>query len=171
MIIGCVVLIAFGGDSNDGDSDKAELIPDQSFNLAIAIIFALCTGLVFSLQPLTMKYSMDVGFDFDQSWYDCQGFMSIGLAPFFLYYVFTEENAYSSKNILYAFVAITLCNFGIICIGKGIQCGHAGPVQAIENSKTIVQTVTVVIITSQLPTVMQIGGLLVGLLGVFVIVC
>ena len=50
MIIACVVLIAVGGavggESDSGDADQKE---NSGFNLLMAIIFALCTGLCFSL--------------------------------------------------------------------------------------------------------------------------
>ena len=66
---------------------------------------------------------------------------------------------------------VILCvTAGVIFISKAIQCGVAGPVQAIENSKTVVQTILCIIFLGQIPNLMQILGLVTGAIGVISIV-
>lgn len=65
---------------------------------------------------------------------------------------------------------VSLVCLGVIFLGKGLQYGKAGSVQAIENAKTIVQTLMGVIFLGQIPNVVQICGLCTGLIGVFVII-
>lgn len=49
MIISCVIMIAYGGaKTQSGDTDMKSLM--------LAIGFALCTGLVFSLNTVDINY-------------------------------------------------------------------------------------------------------------------
>ena len=60
---------------------------------------------------------------------------------------------------------------GIISLSIGLANGSGGPVQAIENQKTTVQTVLEAAVQAHLPTGLQFGGLAAGIVGVTVIVC
>ena len=59
---------------------------------------------------------------------------------------------------------------GVILFSKAIASGIAGPVQAIENSKTVVYTVLCIVFLGQIPNLMQISGLVAGMIGVVSIV-
>ena len=59
---------------------------------------------------------------------------------------------------------------GVIALGKGLACGNGGPMQAIENQKTVVVTIITAIVYQRMPTVLQICGLVSGIVGVLCIV-
>ena len=88
------------------------------------------------------------------------------LLPFYFYFY----DIYSLMDIAVATFVVILVTLGVICFSRGLVCGIAGPVQAIENSKTVVQTIMAAIFLAQIPNLMQFLGLASGLLGVTVIV-
>ena len=57
-------------------------------------------------------------------------------------------------DIAVATVVVILVTFGVIFLSRALQCGIAGPVQAIENSKTVIQTLMCAIFLSQIPNLM-----------------
>lgn len=65
---------------------------------------------------------------------------------------------------------IICITIGVIALGKGLACGDGGPMQAIENQKTVVVTIITAIVYQRMPTVLQICGLASGIIGVLFIV-
>jgi len=55
-------------------------------------------------------------------------------------------------------------------VSKALKYGKAGPVQAIENSKTIVQTLEAIIILGQIPSFIQWMAIASGLVGIVIII-
>ena len=62
--------------------------------------------------------------------------VGVWLLPFYLYY----RQEYHMMDIFVATVVVVLVTVGVIFFSRALQCGIAGPVQAIENTKTIVTT-------------------------------
>ena len=60
--------------------------------------------------------------------------------------------------------------FAILSLSMGLKYGKAGPVQAIEQTKAIFQTIWGAIILDNIPTVLQVTGMGIGILGIFVII-
>jgi uncharacterized membrane protein len=88
------------------------------------------------------------------------------LIPFFVYF----RKEYELMDVVIGTVSVILVTIGVIFFSRSLQCGMAGPVQAIENSKTIITTLMAAVFLSQVPTLMQWFGLVSGLVGVIVIV-
>ena len=152
------------------DEELAQIYSEQTFNLVMAMIFATLTGLAFSLQAMTIKFSLDVGADINQSYYDCSFVIGSCFFPFLIYDLTKDPIPYNGMDILIATIIVFLICLGVVFLGKGLQYGKAASVQAIENAKTIVQTILAVIFLGQIPNVVQICGLCTGLIGVFVII-
>ena len=70
---------------------------------------------------------------------------------------------WANLNNLFVYLASVTMNLALLY-------GMGGIVQAIENLKTVWQTVMVVVLLSQMPTLQEIVGCAVGLAGVTVIV-
>ena len=115
LILSSVVFISLGGGSSKDGIDQS--------NLTLAIVFSVLAGFTFGAMTLAIKYSLDVGFDPEQSWYDCNLFMALVYLPFFL-----STEGYTFKGVLIGFFAIILCNSGVILLGKAVQYGNAGPI-------------------------------------------
>jgi len=169
FILACVLLIAFGG--NGGQSDEVsqkteEEIASEKLNLILSVFLAIISGLVLSLNTVSIQYTIYTGFDLDQANYD--GNLMIGLIflPIFIYH----RDKYNFGDVCIGTLVVLCVTLGIILFSKAIQCGVAGPVQAIENSKTVVQTILCIIFLAEIPTLMQILGLLTGSIGVISIV-
>ena len=88
FILACVLLIAFGGTS--GQSDEAvkteEQIKSKKLNLVLSIFMALVSGLVLSLNTVSIQYTIYTGFDLDQANYDGNLMIGIIFLPIFLYH-------------------------------------------------------------------------------------
>jgi len=70
--------------------------------------------------------------------------------PIFIYH----RHKYNFGDICVGTLVVLCLTLGIILFSKAIQCGIAGPVQAIENSKTVVHTLLCIIFLAEIPTVM-----------------
>lgn len=66
---------------------------------------------------------------------------------------------------------MTFVTLGIITISLAYKYGEAGPNEAIKSNCTVVQTVITGLVTNTMPTGMQIGGLVAGMVSVLLIVC
>ena len=77
---------------------------------------------------------------------------------------------FSVEDMLKANASLLLVTIAINCFSFAIQCGKGANVQAIENMKTVVQTVIAAIVAQSIPGYLEIIGLAVGLSGVFLII-
>ena len=76
FIMFCVILISTG-------SADVKIEKNNEFKYTIfAIMFAIMAGFCFSLRPLTVQFSMDLGVDISQSFYDCNLIGFIIVLPF-----------------------------------------------------------------------------------------
>jgi len=168
FILLCVLLIAFGGTGGQSDEVQKteEQLKTERLNLILALALAIISGLTLSLNTVSIQYTIYTGFDLDQANYDGNLMLGIIFLPFMIYH----RDKYSMGDVFVGTLVILFVTTGIILFSKAIQCGIAGPVQAIENSKTLVQTVLCIIFLGQIPTIMQISGLLTGMIGVISIV-
>jgi len=93
------------------------------------------------------------------------------VVPFFIVEVYITE------TISYNWVDIVLANTNILCIiiastglTAALNCGQAGPVQAIEMMKTVWQIILTIAIDQLIPNTMEFIGCATGISGVILIV-
>lgn len=82
-----------------------------------------------------------------------------------------EPTVFTFKTMAIATAILMTQVFGIISLSIGLKYGTAGPVQAVENQKTTIQTLLEAAVQRNLPTIIQWGGLAAGIIGVTIIVC
>lgn len=92
------------------------------------------------------------------------------MVPFSIYEYKNNPELFNWENFVYATASMGLVMVGISFFSKSLEWGPAGPLQAIESCKTVVQTILVIVLLSQIPNAMQTVGLLLALVGVCVIV-
>jgi drug/metabolite transporter (DMT)-like permease len=168
FILLCVLLIAFGGSGGQTEEEQKteEQIKTERLNLILALALAIISGFTLSLNTVSIQYTIYTGFDLDQANYDGNLMLGLIFLPFYIYH----RDKYNLGDLVIGTLVVICVTTGVILFSKAIQCGVAGPVQAIENSKTVVQTLLCIIFLGQIPTVMQIAGLLTGMIGVISIV-
>ena len=127
FIMLCVILISTG--SADDNIEKKNEFKYTIFAIMFAIMAAFC----FSLRPLTVQYSMDLGVDISQSFYDCNLMGFIIVLPFLAF----QKVSFEWVDIITASASLFFGSLGHLLYGFGIQYGVAGPVEAIENIKCI----------------------------------
>jgi len=118
--------------------------------LVLALLFAISVGLSGTTNTLACQYTTYTGFDLDQATYDCNGMVGLLLLPFCIYY----RETYTLGDYVVSTVSNLFITLGLILYARALSSGSAGPVQAIENSKTIVQTVMAIIFLGQIPNTM-----------------
>ena len=81
-----------------------------------------------------------------------------------------SPGTYSLRDLFSGSMDIICITIGVIALGKGLAVGNGGPMQAIENQKTVIVTIITAIAYERMPTVLQICGLVSGIIGVLCIV-
>jgi uncharacterized membrane protein len=142
LILGCVGLISFGGTNDEKEVDK--------IFLALALSMAIVTGLTLSLNTVNIQYVISTGFNVDQANYDGGFLIGMLYLPLTIYY----RSNFDLDVYIKSSLAVIFGTIGIISFSRALQHGKAGPVQAIENTKTIVQSMMAALILKQIPTLM-----------------
>lgn len=127
FIMLCVTLISIGGGG------KEETQVDRKY-LILALVMALITGVTLSLNTVNINYVIKTGFNLDQANYD--GNLLIGLL--YLPFCFLFRDSFDMYIYLMASLTTFAATMGVISFSRALKYGKAGPVTAIENSKTIV---------------------------------
>ena len=96
-------------------------------------------------------------------------FFGLCLLPIYIDQQTTNPLADWRANL---FGILSACGFtlGLLFLTYAFRYAKAGNVMAIENSKNVIQTLIVIIIQGIVPNLMEISGLVLGMLGVAVIV-
>lgn len=97
--------------------------------------------------------------------------MFVFILPAFLAVWFSEDNPMTYRELFYGTIVYLCITVGVVFLSLGLECGHAGPVQAIYGQSTTFQAVVTAIIIQKMPTIMQSSGVVCGTLGVIVIMC
>lgn len=176
LIIACIVCVSIGGGegsapSADGKQMTEKEKSDYAFNLGMSILFAVIVGITFSLNTISVEQTLRAGCNINQANYDGNLFMFLFLLPFFLVVWFSDDNPITWRDIGFGTAVFICVTVGVVFLSLGLEVGHAGPVQAIYGQATTFQAVVTAIITQKLPTGLQIGGVVCGMLGVIVIMC
>ena len=127
FILACVLLIAFGG--NGGQSDEVsqkteEEIASEKLNLILSVFLAIISGLVLSLNTVSIQYTIYTGFDLDQANYDGNAMLGVIFLPFFIYH----HKKYEFMDIVVGTLVIVCVTIAIILFSRALAVGVAGPV-------------------------------------------
>lgn len=136
FIIVAVALISIGGTGGGhGGSDMTYGLTEKekSTNLVLAVIMAIVTGLVFSLNSLSIQFCTSKGCGVAQANMDGMLIMFAIMLPGFWVIANGEDNPYGWYEINLATAILVAQVVGIISLSVGLANGSGGPVQAIEN--------------------------------------
>ena len=84
-------------------------------------------------------------------------------------YFYTGPSQYSLADVLKAVAASVLSLIGTASMTHAFKTGKGGPIQAIDSLKVLVPLLMNLFLNSQVPTWMQVAGMLCGILGALVI--
>lgn len=90
--------------------------------------------------------------------------------PMYLIIEYNNPGTYTARDLFSGSMDIITITIGVIAQGKGLAIGNGGPIQALENQKVVVVTVVTAIVYQNMPTFLQICGLVSGIVGVMFIV-
>jgi drug/metabolite transporter (DMT)-like permease len=186
FIVGSVVFISIGGGES-GDEEEStrrllagpgpkkaggvKLSPEEAnMYLYFGVIAALCAGFVLSVNSVSLLYCGHVGCRIDQSNFDGNFIMFCIFFPMYLIIEYNSPGTYTARDLFSGSMDIITITIGVIAQGKGLAIGNGGPIQALENQKVVVVTIVTAIVYQNMPTVLQICGLVSGLVGVMFIV-
>ena len=136
----------------------------------IAISLAVVCGILFALNTFQIQQIINSGFNIDQANYDSCLVQGCVFLCLFINEYNNNQQLYVPLTWIYSNAYQILIIIGIIIFSKALGYGKGGSVQAIQETKTIVQTVLCVIFDGLVPNWIQINGLISGLIGVAIIV-
>jgi len=118
IIVFGVVLIAFGSSNDDLSVDSVPIDSEnQTKYLCLAILFALLSGVMFSVNGLCMRAFVN-GMGISAMQLTCDGFLftSFFLLALYLNQVYHLDKPYESRDILLAILASFLSMIGTIAM-------------------------------------------------------
>ena len=144
----------------------------------LAVLLATITGLSFSLNSIDLFNSIEkVKFPVVQLNMDGNFLVGLIFLPLFLNIEMNNDPNPDSEHLHFTAMDIFLINashclvaLAVLCFSFALKYGNGGTIQAISNCKTIVQTIIASFRLGQVPTAMQIGGLVVGFFGASIII-
>jgi len=101
--------------------------------LYFSVIAALVAGFILSINTWSLQYCGDVGCRIDQANFDGNFLMFTIFFPFYLIVEIMNPGTYSLRDLFSGSMDIICITIGVIALGKGLQVGNGGPMQAIEN--------------------------------------
>ena len=84
--------------------------------MALALVFAILSGFVLSMNTVTIQYTIHTGFELDQANYDGGGMIGFFLVPFFIYF----RNQYEIMDVFIASVVVVLVTLGVIFFSRSL---------------------------------------------------
>jgi hypothetical protein len=107
--------------------------------LWLAILFAILSGVCFSINALVMKHYVQA-VKFTPMQLNLDGYMvcNIWLTASFVYVIATEGFIYSWYDLLLATLASWISLASTVSITIALQTGKGGPIQAIDSLKSLV---------------------------------
>lgn len=97
----------------------------------MAIIFATIVGLSLAVNSVSIQECIRVGCNIDQANYDGMFIFFLGVLPAYLVYVTREDSVITWRAVAFGSSSFLCVTAGVVFLSKGLECGHAGPVQAI----------------------------------------
>lgn len=95
---------------------------------------------------------MNVGCRIDQANFDGNFLMFTIFFPMYLITEITAPGTYSMRDLISGSLDIICITIGVIALGQGLKYGNGGPMQAIENQKTVIVTIITAIVYEKMPT-------------------
>lgn len=102
----------------------------------MATVLTLVAGIILGFRPLSIQYSMDIGFHQTQSHFDSMLMLGIFWLPKYIkYYAFETE--FNWDDFVLATIILFCVNGSLVSFGIGLQYGNSGILMALENTKPI----------------------------------
>ena len=125
---------------------------DANMYLYFSVIAALIAGFILSVNTVSLQYCVNVGCRIDQANFDGNFLMFLIFFPMYIVVEITSPGTYITRDLISGSLDIICITIGVIALGKGLACGDGGPMQAIENQKTVIVTIITAIVYERMPT-------------------
>lgn len=168
LIFGAVVILGF--ESSFGGFN---ILPQDSFNTQMSIVFGLIASLFFAVGTLFFKKVAETfmaeppGFDFTNMIYDSN--LIYGLALMFWMFSIGSDCSFGSVDVLLSAAAFVSINTGELVAGIAVLYGKAGPVSAIGNLKAVFLTAAMALINRETPSALEWLALVLGMIGATIV--
>lgn len=139
--------------------------------MVLTLIMAVTVGGAFTFNSFTIQYNINNGFNLSQASQDANCMLFFPVFTLYWKELLVDDFPYTVKDTILSGMTMVLITLGVVSFSYAIQFGTAAAVQAVENTKAIVQMILGIIILGLIPNLYQIVGLISGLIGVLCIVC
>ena len=134
------------------------------------MVLAVVVGVCFLFYAISLQYTIRIGSNIDQGNYDGNFVMFCILIIGFLAVHFSDDSPYGWSEFFMGTGMMISLTGGVIFISQAYRLGTAAPNEAIKSNCSVIQTVISALISMKVPSLMQIGGLVVGIISVIVLV-
>jgi hypothetical protein len=131
FVIICVALIGIGGALDKPAADFEGNEDERIFNLIMALIFGILTGLAFAISAFNLQVVINSGFSVDQANFDGNCMLGLVFLGIYIGRMINDSSQYDVWDFLLANGAVTCMTAGVIFLGRSIACGYGGPTMAI----------------------------------------
>lgn len=172
LIVGSILLITLTPkEVKKPTAGTVEL--DTSSNKILAFVLAILMGIIFSGLAIDYHYQKSSGLPPLSVNIDCGLILSFVYLPLFIWQVNKVDTKIDYKSILLSNAQYISMLSGMINMSLAFNFGKskAGLIQALEALKTIWQLLLTIAIQGLYPTPYEIGGVVLGMIGLFVIIC
>ena len=163
----CVCLIGVGG-SKASVKKSSDGSPDTTFELIMAIVMGLLTGVLLTLNSINVNFVLKrLKFPADQMSFDGQLFQGLVLLPLMIY----SHGDFTLGAFVKANMSTICVTLAVLFFNLAMNIGKGATIQAIYNAKVLVQTGLGIVINRHVPEILGGSGLVVGFIGVLFFVC
>lgn len=136
----------------------------------IAIGLALCSTLFFSARDVILRYyKVNKSYPAFELSLDSLTLYSFGCCLYALYLFGFQDYQFDWGSFYAGCMSAVLNTLGFMMLGISVVIGYAGPANALNSIQAIVLTGLGVMMMNQVPTQMQITGMLLGMTGTIIV--
>jgi drug/metabolite transporter (DMT)-like permease len=136
----------------------------------LAITTALCCTLFFSARDVILRYyKVNKKYPAFELSLDSLFLYSLGCTLFALYMFGFKDYEFDWGSFSAGCMSAVLNTLGFMMLGISIVIGYAGPANALNSVQAIVLTFLGVMMMNQIPSHMQVTGMLLGMAGTIIV--
>ena len=143
---------------------------DHYFNSMVAISTALCCTLFFSARDVILRYyKVNKHYPAFELSLDSLTLYSFACCMYALYLFGFQGYVFDWGSFYAGCMSAVLNTLGFMMLGISVVIGYAGPANALNSIQAIILTGLGVMMMNQIPTDMQVAGMLLGMTGTIIV--
>lgn len=140
------------------------------YNSSMAILTALCCTLFFSARDVILRYfKVNKNYPAFELSLDSLTIYSFGCSLVAVYLFLIKGDQFDWGSFSAGCMSAVLNTLGFMMLGISVVICYAGPANALNSIQAVVLTLLSVMMMNQIPTHMQVTGMLMGMCGTIIV--